>query len=394
MSIIRSKFKQHVAQTSPSPLGLEIVKAEGIYLFDPHGKRYMDLISGISVSSLGHGNPEIIQAVKRQSEQFMHTMVYGEHVVAPQVELASLLCDLLPSDLNNVYFVNSGSEAVEGALKLAKRHTGRYRFAAFENAYHGSTHGALSLMDNEYYKSPYHPLIPGISFLRLNDFSSLELLNEDFAAVIIESVQGEAGVRIPSPEFLKALRVQCDRYGILLILDEIQTGIGRTGTLFAFESLGIIPDILLLAKAFGGGLPLGAFIANREIMHKLSFDPILGHITTFGGHPVCCAAGLAAIKYLLSEKLMDSVTEKEAQFVQELKHPLIREIRSKGLLLAVDMDDEDLVIKMVDEAKNAGILFDWFLYDQKSIRLAPPLTISSSQIAEACKTLLNIFDQF
>ncbi|HWZ21852.1 MAG TPA: aspartate aminotransferase family protein, partial [Cytophagaceae bacterium] len=332
----RQLFLNSMAQTSDTPLMLEIEKAEGIYLYGKNGKKYIDLISGISVSNIGHRNPKVVEAIKDQLDKYMHLMVYGEYIQSPQVLLAKRLKATLPVRLNNVYFVNSGAEATEGALKLAKRYTGRAEIISCKNAYHGSTNGALSVMGDEYFKQAFRPLLPGIRHIQFNDVKELNEITEDTAAVIIETIQGEAGIRIPAEAYLKALRKKCTETGTLLIMDEIQTGFGRTGKFWAFEHFGIEPDILLTSKGMGGGMPIGAFIAPKEIMNVLANNPVLGHITTFGGHPVCCAASLATIDVILDEKLMDGITEKELLFHSLLKHPAIKEIRSKGLLLAVE----------------------------------------------------------
>lgn len=388
----RQLFQAHVAQTSPSPLALEIEKAEGIYLFDPSGKKYIDLISGISVSNVGHSHSKIVEAVKSQAEKYMHLMVYGEYVQSPQVDLAHALSKRLPDNLNCTYFTNSGAEAVEGALKLAKRYTGRTEIIAFKNAYHGSTHGALSLMGNEDFKMAYRPLLPGIKFCSFNSFEDLSFITKDTACVITEPIQGEAGVVLPSDNFLQELRKKCNETGTLLILDEIQTGFGRTGKLFAFEHYHIVPDILLTAKALGGGMPLGAFISSNKIMSALSSDPVLGHITTFGGHPVSCAAGLAALNIIIEEKLAEQVSAKESLFRKHLVHPLIKSFRSKGLLMALEMENEEINKKVIAKCIEHGVITDWFLFCDYSMRLAPPLIITEEEIEMACKTIIRAMD--
>ncbi len=389
---LSNQFKQFLAQTSLQPLGLEVVRAEDIYLFDCYGKTYMDLISGISVSNLGHHHPVVITAIRQQLEQYLHTMVYGEYIQAPQVQLAEYLTGLLPSTLEQVYLVNSGSEAIEGAMKLAKRYTGRYNILAFKNAYHGSSHGALSLMDSEYYTSAFRPLLPNIYFLDYNQPDQLLLLDESFAAVVVEPVQAEAGVRPGSSSFLNRLRKRCTETGTLLIFDEIQTGMGRTGTLYNFQQLDLIPDILVTAKALGAGMPLGAFISSAQIMHSLRQNPVLGHITTFGGHPLSCAAALAGLKFIHESKLLSQIPEKAQLFVQLLKHPLIKEIRQAGFLMALDLHKADLVEKVVMLCKERGLLVDWFLHHRESIRLAPPLIINTLQIKQACEVIRSVLD--
>jgi len=386
-------FLQHLAQTTDSPLSLEIAKASGIHLISTQGKRYIDLISGISVSNTGHRPKRVINAIRKQLSKYLHTMVYGEYVQLPQVQLAKLLSDLLPSSLNSTYLVNSGSEAIEGALKLAKRATGRSKIVAMKNAYHGSTHGALSLMDNEYYSKPFHPLLPNVFFASFNHHVSIELIDNETACVVVEPVQGEAGYLPADKDFLTAIRKKCDETGTLLILDEIQTGMGRTGTLFAFQDYGIVPDILCLAKAFGGGMPLGAFVANREIMIKLSHDPILGHISTFGGHPLSCAAALENLKMLHTSNLIDSVQDKSALFIKSLEgHDIVQHISGKGLMLAVHLPSEEIVQNVIAHALDNGLITDWFLYDTRALRIAPPLTITEQEIKRACKILLKALD--
>jgi len=385
----RELFKQHVAQTSYFPLALEIERAEGCYMYDVSGKKYLDLISGISVSNLGHRHPAVSAAVKNQLDKYMHLMVYGEYVQSPQVQLAKLLSSVLPSALDSVYFVNSGAESVEGALKLAKRYTGRTQLISFKNAYHGSTHGALSVMGDERLKQAFRPLLPDVYHLDFNDVKALENITHKTAAVIVEPVQGEAGVVLPASGFLLKLRERCTEVGAMLIVDEIQTGYGRTGKLFAFEHYGILPDILCLAKGMGGGMPIGAFISSKKIMSSLAENPELGHITTFGGHPVCCAAGLATLQTLISEKLADSVEQKGKLFLERLKHPLIREVRAKGLLIAVEFDSFETNKRIIDACIHSGVIVDWFLFNMKSMRIAPPLIITETEIINACDVIIS-----
>jgi acetylornithine/succinyldiaminopimelate/putrescine aminotransferase len=385
----RQLFLQYLAQTSEEPLALEIEKAEGIYLYDKNGKSYIDLISGISVSNTGHRHPEIIKAIKEQLDKYMHLMVYGEYLQTPQIKLAKMLADLLPSTLNCTYFVNSGSEATEGALKLAKRFTGRSEIIAFKNAYHGSTHGSLSIMGNENFKQAFRPLLPGIRFIEFNNVNELKFISTKTACVIAETVQGEAGVIIPDGSYMKALRKKCSDNGALLILDEVQTGIGRTGKMFGFEHFGIVPDIITLAKGFGGGMPLGAFVSSKEIMHCLTNNPVLGHITTFGGHPVSCAAAIANIEVIKKEKLVEQVEEKEKLFHKYLKHPSIKSIRSKGLLIAIEFTDEKTNMKIIHKCIDKGVIVDWFLFASNSMRIAPPLIINEKEISKACQIILS-----
>lgn len=385
----RELFIKHVAQTSPFPLSLEIEKAEGCYLYDASGKQYLDLISGISVCNLGHRHPNVVKAIKEQADKYMHVMVYGEYIQSPQVQLAALLSSLLPSSLQSVYFVNSGAEAIEGAIKLAKRSTGRTELISFKNSYHGSTHGALSLMGDERLKQPFRPLLPGVRHLEFNNLNDLNSITYKTAAVVIEPVQGEAGVVLAQNNFLQQVRKRCTETGSLLIFDEIQTGYGRTGKLFAFEHYNVVPDILCLAKGMGGGMPLGAFISSGKIMSGLAADPELGHITTFGGNPVCCAAGLATLQTIVDEELVNVVKKKNKLFIEQLKHPLIKQLRSKGLLIALEFDNFEINKKIIDNCIQNGVIVDWFLFNMKSMRIAPPLIISEAEIKKACSTIIN-----
>ena len=389
----RQIFLQHIAQTSDSPLLLEVEKASGMWLYGQNGEKWMDLIAGINVSTLGHCHPEIVQAIQQQAEKFMHTLVYGELVMAPQTQLAELLTSILPEKLQQVYYTNSGAEAVEGAMKLAKRYTGRYEIVGFHNAYHGSTQGALSLLGDEYWRNKFRPLLPGIRRLRYNNIEDLEQISQHTAAVILDPVQAESGVTVPTKEYMQALRKKCDVTGALLILDEIQTGMGRTGTMFNFEQLDIVPDILLLAKGFGGGMPLGAFISSQEIMSVLTDNPILGHITTFGGNPVSCAAALAHLKVLLKENYIQEVAKKETLFLEKLKHPAIQKINHKGLMMAVHLDNFENLKKVIQIGLQKGILTDWFLFESEAMRLAPPLVITEEEIAWACGIILSALDE-
>ncbi|RYZ95067.1 MAG: aspartate aminotransferase family protein [Moraxellaceae bacterium] len=389
MPTLRQLFLANNAQTTNFPLLLEFERAKGVYLYDVEGKEYIDLISGIGVSNLGHGHPDVVKAIKDQVDKYMHLMVYGEYVQTPQVRFAEKLVSVLPDNLQSVYFVNSGAEAVEGALKLAKRFTGRTEIIACHNSYHGSTHGALSVMGSDEFKQGYGPLLPGVSFIHFNNVDDLQQITTQTACVIIETIQGEAGVHVPDAGYLQALRKRCDDTGTLLILDEIQTAFGRTGKLFAFEHFGIVPDILLLAKALGGGMPAGAFIASDAIMSAIKENPILGHITTFGGHPVCCAAGLASLEVLLKENLIAQVAEKEALFRLLLVHPAIKQIRGKGLMLAIELENFELNKKIIDCCIENGIITDWFLHCSNAMRIAPPLIISHAEIKKACTMILN-----
>jgi acetylornithine/succinyldiaminopimelate/putrescine aminotransferase len=389
MPTLRQLFLANNAQTTNFPLLLEFERAEGIYMYDAKGNAFIDLISGIGVSSLGHGNSKVKDAIKQQVDKYMHLMVYGEFVQTPQVLFAEKLISVLPDNLQSVYFTNSGAEAVEGALKLAKRFTGRSEIIACHNSYHGSTHGALSVMGNEEFKQAYRPLLPGISFIHFNNMDDLQLITKQTACVIMETVQGEAGIRLPDFAYMQALHKRCNETGTLLILDEIQAAFGRTGKLFAFEHFDIVPDILLLAKALGGGMPIGAFIASTQIMDALKDNPILGHITTFGGHPVCCAAGLAALDVLIEDDLISGVAPKEALFRKLLVHPAIKEVRGKGLMLAVELADFDLNKKIIDRCIENGVITDWFLHCSNSMRLAPPLIIQPDEIEMACEVIIE-----
>ncbi|MCD4832805.1 MAG: aspartate aminotransferase family protein [Bacteroidales bacterium] len=383
----RQLFLQHVGQTSDFPLQLEIERANGIYMYDNKGKSYIDLISGVSVSNVGHLHPKVVKAVKTQVEKYMHLMVYGEYIQTPQVEFANKLTSLLPENLNSVYFVNSGSEAIEGALKLAKRYTGRSEIISFKNAYHGSTHGALSVMGNEEFKNSFRPLLPDINFLNFNSYEDLNLITEKTACVIVEPVQGEAGIRLPKDNYLTKLRERCSAVGALLIFDEIQTGFGRTGNLFAFEEYNIVPDIMTIAKGMGGGMPIGAFVSSNKIMSRFKTNPILGHITTFGGHPVSCAAACASLDVLINEKIIDNVKSKGNLFRKYLNHSEIKEIRGIGLFMAVELHDFNQVKKVIDIAIDKGLVMDWFLFHDSAFRIAPPLIITEDQIKQACDIL-------
>lgn len=389
MSNLRQLFLKHLAQTSEFPLLLEIESAEGVYLYDKNGKAFIDLIAGVAVSNLGHRHPRVVKAVKDQLDNFWHTFVYGEFVLSPQVKLAELLAKNLPGQLDCFYFVNSGSEAVEGAMKLAKRYTGRYEIISCQNAYHGSTQGAASLMSDPFFTQAYRPLLPGIRHIEFNNEASLKNITKKTACVIAETVQAESGVQLPKDDFLKKLKHRCAETGALLVLDEIQTGYGRTGSLFAFEQYSVVPDILLLAKGFGGGLPLGAFVASKEIMKVLSFDPILGHITTFGGHPVCCAGSLATLQELLESGLISKVKHKEKLFRELLVHPKIKALRSAGLLMALELGSFELVQAVIKECLEKGVIIDWFLFNNRSLRIAPPLNIEDLDIKKVCTIILE-----
>jgi len=389
----RQLFLNHVGQTSEAPLALEIVKAKGSSMWDVNGKKYIDLIAGISVCNVGHGHPKVIKAIKKQVDDYMHIMVYGELVESPQVAYAKMLTDHLPASLNSVFYTASGSEATEGAMKLSKRFTGRTQIISFKNSYHGSTQGALSIMGDEYWRNAFRPLLPDTLQLNYNSFEDLENITERTASVIAETVQAEAGVIIPQNNWLQALRKRCNQTGTLLVLDEIQCAFGRNGTLFSFEQFNVVPDILLLGKALGGGMPLGAFIADKKIMDCLTNNPVLGHINTFGGHPVSCAAGLAALNVLLQEKLIDKVKEKEQLFLTLLQHPSIKTVRSCGLMLAIEFDNFDFNKKIIDALIGQGLFTDWFLFAPNCLRIAPPLIITNDEIEIACQKINEVINQ-
>lgn len=389
MSRLKQLFFSHVAQTSPAPLALHITRAEGCYLYDETGKSYLDLIGGIAVSNTGHCHPRVVAAVQQQAAAFMHTMVYGELVQSPQVAYATLLANNLPASLSTVYFTNSGAEAVEGAIKLSRRLTGRTGIIACNKSYHGSTTGALALLGDEYWRNAFRPLMPGVRHLDYGSNALIEAINADTACVVLETVQAEAGVNPPPAGWLKKVKARCEEKGALLVLDEIQCGFGRIGSLWAFEQEAVTPDILLLGKALGGGMPLGAFIASQDKMKSLTENPVLGHITTFGGHPVSCAAGLAAMQVLLEGKLVDAVAEKAALFQEKLKHPAIKTIRHRGLMMALELESSEQVLTVINRGLELGVFADWFLFAPHCIRLAPPLTISKAEIEEACKILLD-----
>lgn len=388
----RQLFLHHVAQTSEAPMMLEIVKAEGIYLYDASGKVYIDLISGISVSNVGHRHPQVLKAIHEQLDCYMHLMVYGEYIQYPQVKLATKLASLLPG-FDSVYFVNSGSEAIEGALKLARRFTGRKKIISFKNAYHGSTTGALSLMSDPYFTDPFQPLLPEIYHINTGEYIELEAIDSDTAAVFVEYVRGEAGAEEVSPEFLAAIRQRCNDTGALFIADEIQTGFGRTGSLFAFTQHSFTPDIIVMAKGMGGGMPLGAFAASRSLMECLTHDPVLGHITTFGGHPVSCAASLATLETILEIDLKNHIKSLETLIRSKLQHPLIKSISGKGLLLGVDFGDITIAQRVIANCIQQNVITDWFLFAPQKMRIAPPLTITLEEMTTACDKIMAALEQ-
>ena len=394
--ILRKQFLRHVAQTSPAPQLIEVARAEGVFFYTPEGKPYYDLISGVSVSNVGHGNRAVVEAVQRQAADYMHIMVYGEMVERPQVEFARLLAETLPEPLDSVYFLNSGAEAVEGALKLAKRYTTRSEMISMRRAYHGSTHGAMSMMgapEGEEWKNAFRPLLPDTKAIRFNCEEDLQLITERTACVLCEPIQGEAGVHPPKDGYLQALRRRCDEVGALLIFDEIQVGMGRSGEMFAMKKYGVTPDIVCLAKALGGGMPLGAFVSSQKIMSTLTHDPVLGHITTFGGHPVCCAAGLAAMKYLQENKIVEDVERKGALYEELLcDHPAVQEIRRAGLLMAVELGASEKLYRLMELFIEEGILSDWFLFCDTAFRISPPLVISDDEIRDSVRIIRKCLD--
>ena len=395
--ILRKQFLRHVAQTSPAPQLIEVARAEGVFFYTPEGKPYYDLVSGVSVNNVGHANPVVVEAVQRQAADYMHIMVYGEMVERPQVEFARRLAEALPEPLDTVYFLNSGAEAVEGALKLAKRYTHRTEMISMRRAYHGSTHGAMSMMgqpEGEEWKCAFRPLLPDTKAIEFNSFADLEQITERTACVLCEPVQGEAGVRVPMDGYLQALRKRCDEVGALLIFDEIQVGMGRAGAMFAMQKYGVTPDIVCLAKALGGGMPLGAFVSSQEIMSTLTHNPVLGHITTFGGHPVCCAAGLAAMKFLQDNMVVEDVERKGALYEELLAdHPAVKEIRRSGLLLAVELGEAEKLYRLIDLFIQEGILSDWFLYCDTAFRISPPLVITDAEIKDSVRIIKKCLDR-
>ena len=385
-------FRTLQAQTTPFPIGLEISRAEGLFIYDTSGKAYFDLVSGLAVTNIGHRHPKVIEAIKKQLDTHLHVMPYGEFIQTPQLKLAEKLNEILPENLTTSYFVNSGAEAVEGALKLAKRYTGRQEIIACLKSYHGSTHGALSVSGNPVKQSAFKPLLPDVNFIAFNKLDELDRITKNTACVIIETVQGDAGVRIPELCYLQKLREKCTETGTLLILDEIQSGFGRTGSFFAFEQYGIVPDVLVIAKALGGGMPIGAFVSSKKIMDCLTHNPMLGHITTFGGHPVNCAAAVANIDVILEENLVKEVHEKGSLMKKLLSHALVKEIRQIGLMFAIDLETEEITQKVVERCMERGIITFWFLSCPASFRLAPPLTISFEEIEEVCGVICEVFD--
>ncbi|HNQ68206.1 MAG TPA: aspartate aminotransferase family protein [Bacteroidales bacterium] len=389
----RELFIRYLGQTSENPYLLEIERAEGVFLYDTAGKKYFDLISGVSVSSLGHNCKNIKDSINEQVEKHLHLMVYGEYIQSPQVKLAEYICGLLPESINSVYFVNSGSEAIEGAIKLAKRYTAGTKMFSFRNAYHGSSHGALSLCGNEEFKNSFRPLLPEVYILDFNDYSQLDLIDKNTACVVFEPIQAEAGVIIPDGKYIKTLKQVCEKNNCLLIADEIQTGFGRTGKMFGFEHFEIVPDIVCFAKALGGGMPIGAFAASRDIMKSFTSNPVLGHITTFGGHPVCSAAALSTIKFINESGLVNDVYRKEKLFRKFLVHSKISEIRGRGLLLAIELNESTDVYKFIKQGLIEGFVTDWFIFHDSAFRIAPPLNITDDEIKMSCELIKSALNK-
>tara|TARA_B110000046_G_scaffold35749_2_gene39038 strand:- start:3619 stop:4803 length:1185 start_codon:yes stop_codon:yes gene_type:complete len=390
MNVSNDFFKQHLAQTTPFPFGIKVDRGKGSYIYDTEGKAYLDLISGVAVSALGHSHPKILEAIKIQSEKHLHVMVYGEFEQQAQNDLATELLKTLPESINSFYFVNSGTEAIEAALKLAKRVTRKGEIIAFENAYHGSTHGALSLSSNKKNKAPFEPLLPQVKHIELNNLELLGLISEETACVILETIQGDAGVRFPTKAYLQALRKKCDETCTLLIFDEIQCGMGRTGKMWAFEHYGVVPDLLVAGKALGGGMPIGCLMANRKLMLQFSENPVLGHITTFGGHPLVCATAAAGLKVIREEQLLNALPAKAQLFEELLQHQEINEVRQLGLMMAIELENEEKVQQVVLKGLEKGVLIFWFLSTPNAFRLAPPLNISEQEIREGCQTILEL----
>lgn len=390
---LRNLFLQHIAQTSTAPIGLEIINAKGIWLYDENNKPYIDFISGFSVANIGHSNPKVVEAAQKQAAEYMHLIVYGEFIEAPQVSYAKLLTENLPPTLDCVYFTNSGTEATEGAMKLAKRFTGRTKIIAFNKSYHGSTQGALSLMGDEYYKNSFRPLLTDVHHFDYKSKDVIKAIDNQTACVVIETVQAESGVTKPSPELFRAIRLKCRETGTLLILDEIQCGFGRTGSLWAFDQYNVVPDILLLGKALGGGMPLGAFIANKNIMRTLTYNPVLGHITTFGGHPVSCAAGKAAFEVLLENDFISSIKEKEKILKEYLQHEKIVQLNVAGLWASVRFESFEMNKKIIQSCLAKGLITDWFLFAPECMRIAPPLIITEEELMQACKLIIEAIDE-
>lgn len=390
---VKESFIRHQGQTTPYPLAIDVESAKGMYVTDKSGKVYLDMVAGVSACSIGHCHPSVVKAIQDQAEKYLHVMVYGEFIQDPQLDLAEKLASLLPKSLNSTYFVNSGVEAIEASMKLSKGYTGRSEIISCKNSYHGSTHGALSIMGTETYKRKYRPLLPDCGQIIYNDLSSIKRITEKTASVVIEPIQGASGFVTPKHDFLKAVRDRCDEVGALLIFDEIQTCFGRTGSLFGLDTYGVVPDILCMAKGMGGGMSIGSFTSSTEKMHSLRENPMLGHITTFGGHPIACAASLATLNELCNSQIIQEVDQKEALFRKLLIHPKIKEIRGKGLMLALEFEDADICRKLVHRGLEKGIIMFFFLFSQTAVRLSPPLIISEEEICKASQIILEILDE-
>jgi len=388
----KDDFLRFQAQTTPHPLAMEISHAQGSFIYDKNKKKYLDFVAGVSACSLGHRHPKVVEAIKKQLDRYMHVMVYGEYIQKPALELTQLLANYLPEPIEKTYLTNSGTEAIDGALKLARRYTGRSEILAAHKAYHGNTMGALSVMGYEERKQPFRPLLPDVRFIHFNEEKDLEKITKKTAAVILETIQGGAGFIEPKNDYLNKVEKRCEAMGALLILDEIQPGFGRTGTVFGFENYNCVPDIVVVGKGLGGGMPIGAFSASAELMDSLSDNPKLGHITTFGGHPVIAAAARATLKEITESTLMVDALEKEKYIRKKLKHPLIKEIRGKGLMLSALTPSPEITNKVVLEAMNQGLILFWLLYEPRAIRITPPLTISFEELEQGCTTILNILD--
>ncbi|MBZ9627563.1 aspartate aminotransferase family protein [Psychroflexus sp. CAK1W] len=391
---MNSDFLNYQAQTTPHPLGMEVSHAEGSFIFTKDGNRHLDFVAGVSACGLGHRHPKVIEAIKKQLDKYMHVMVYGEYIQTPAVEFTKLLAKHLPESLSQTYLVNSGTEAIDGAMKLARRATGRSQIIAARNCYHGNSYGALSLMDYEERIAPFRPLVGDITHILFNQETCLDVITKNTAAVILETIQGGAGFIMPTHNYLKKVKQRCDEVGALLILDEIQPGFGRTGKLFGFEHFEVVPDILVIGKAMASGLPVGAFTASKALMSLLSDKPKLGHITTFGGNPVIAAACQATLEVLTTSKIIEGVEKKENLFRELLQHELISEIRGMGLMLAPMLQSEDIANHLVLQAKEKGLILFWLLYEKKAVRISPPLTISEEEIALGCGIIIDILNDY
>lgn len=390
---MQNDFFKYQAQTTQFAAGFEVEKAEGSYIYGKDGRKYLDFVAGVSANTLGHSHPKIISAIKDQADKYLHVMVYGEYAQEMPVKLCKLLADATPEPLEVTYLVNSGAEAIDGALKLAKRYTGREEIVSFHNSYHGNTHGALSVSGNEYHKREFRPLLPLVDFIEFNKEEDLENITHKTACVLLETIQGAAGFILPEGDYLKKLKSRCEEVGALLILDEIQPGFGRTGKLFAFEHYGIVPDILVMGKGMGGGVPVGAFMSSRKIMESLSHSPKLGHITTFGGNPLIAAASHATLKEVLESGLMAEVAEKEKLFRELLVHPKIKNINGKGLMLAVNLGQPEYTLQVAKRCMEKGLVVFWQLYRNEYLRISPPLTLSFDEIRLGCQIITDVLDE-